>query len=577
MPIHNPDIADIFDALADYLEIEDENPFKIRAYRNAARLVRGLGPELADMIAAGESPTDLPGIGKDLAAKIAEILATGTTRALEELKQRIPAGVIDMLRIPGLGPKRASILYRELGVADPAALRAAAEAGRIRSIAGFGAKTEQAILQATAAAVATGKRVGIAQVGPRIETMLNELRRLPGVIRAEAAGSYRRCRETVGDVDLLVAAGAECPVMERFVEFAAAGQVLARGETKSSILLANGLQVDLRLVANSDFGAALQYFTGSKAHNVRIRHIGRRRGLKINEYGVFTLDARIAGETEESVYRALDLPWIPPELREDRGEIDAAAEGRLPGELIEAAHIQGELHAHTDATDGRDTLAAMAAAARKRGLRYLAVTDHSQTLRMVDGLDERRLMEQADEIDRLNEGMKGFTLLKGIEVEILEDGSLDFPDRVLQRLDLVIGSVHSRFQLSREQQTARILRAMDHRCFSILGHPSGRLIGERAPYAVDMAAVIRKAQERGCFLELNANPARLDLTDVHCQMAREAGVLVAIDTDAHSTAEFGQLRYGVNQARRGWLEKKDVLNTRPLATLKKLLKGTMGG
>lgn len=575
MPIRNTEIADIFDALSDYLEVEGENPFKIRAYRNAARLVRGLGPELADMIAAGESPTDLPGIGKDLAAKIAEILSTGTTRALEEARQRIPAGVIEMLRLPGLGPKRASVIYRDLGVDSLSELKAAAEAGRIRSLPGFGAKTEMSILQAASAAVERGKRVSIAQVGPRIEDMLSDLRRIPGVIRAEAAGSYRRRLETVGDVDLLVAAEPGSAVMEGFGAFAAAGQVLAQGDTKSSILLASGLQVDLRLVAESDFGAALQYFTGSKAHNVRIRHIGRRRGLKINEYGVFTLEARVAGDTEESVYRAIDLPWIPPELREDRGEVEAAAEGRLPS-LVELADIRGELHSHTAETDGRNPLAEMAEAARERGLQYLAITDHSQTLRMVDGLDERRLMAQADEVDRLNERLQGFTILKGIEVEILEDGSLDFPDSVLQRLDIVIGSVHSRFQLTREQQTARILRAMDHRCFSILGHPSGRLIGERAPYAVDMAAVIRKAQERGCFLELNANPARLDLSDIHCQMARDAGVLVAINTDAHSTAEFGQLRHGVNQARRGWLEKKDVLNTRPLAALRKLLKGTMG-
>jgi DNA polymerase (family X) len=576
MPIHNNDIADIFDALADYLEIEGENPFKIRAYRNASRTVRGLGPELADMIAAGESPTDLPGIGRDLAAKIVEILATGTTRALEEVKQRIPAGVIDLLRIPGLGPKRVSVLYRDLQVDSLAALKAAAETGRIRSLAGFGAKTEQGILQAAAAAVERGKRVSIAQVGPRVEEMLAGLRQVAGVFEATAAGSYRRCLETVGDVDLLVTAEPGSTVMERFVAFADAGQVLARGETKSSILLASGLQVDLRLVAPADFGAALQYFTGSKAHSVRIRHIGRQRGLKINEYGVFTLDARVAGESEESVYRAVDLPWIPPELREDRGEIDAAREGRLPV-LVELADIRGELHSHTSETDGRNSLAEMAAAARKRGLRYLAVTDHSQTLRMVGGLDERRLMAQADEIDRLNAGMQGFTLLKGIEVEILEDGSLDFPDSVLQRLDIVIGSVHSRFHVTREQQTARILRAMDHRWFTILGHPSGRLIGERDPYAVDMAAVIRKAKERGCFLELNANPARLDLTDIHCQMAKEAGVLVSINTDAHSTAEFDQLRHGVNQARRGWLEKRDVLNTRSLAALKKLLKPTMGG
>jgi DNA polymerase (family 10) len=575
MLIRNTDIAEIFETLADHLEIAGENPFKVRAYRNAGRTIRGLGPELREMIAAGESPTTLPGIGKELAAKIEEILTTGTTQALEAARQRVPAGVVEMLRIPGLGPRRVGALYRELGLDSLTALKAAAEAGRIRALAGFGTRTEQAILQAVDAAVERGRRVSIAQAGPLVEDMLAALRQVPGVIEAAVAGSFRRCRETVGDLDLLVAAEPGSAVMDRFVEFAAAGQVLARGETKSSILLPGGLQADLRLVERESFGAALQYFTGSQAHNVAVRHIGRRQGLKINEYGVFTLEGRVAGETEESVYRALGLAWIPPELREESGEIEAAREGLLPS-LVELGDIRGDLHSHTAETDGRDSLADMAVAARRRGLEYLAVTDHSQALRMVDGLDERRLMAQVDAIDRVNEGMKGFRLLKGIEVDILEDGSLDLPDSVLRRLDLVIGSVHSRFQLSLEQQTTRILRAMDHRYFSILGHPSGRLIGERDPYAVDLAAVVRQAAERGCFLELNANPARLDLTDLGCRMAKEAGVLVAIDTDAHSTAELGQLRHGVNQARRGWLEQTDVLNARPLGELLALLKRTMG-
>jgi DNA polymerase (family 10) len=391
-----------------------------------------------------------------------------------------------------------------------------------------------------------------------------------------AAGSFRRCRETVGDIDILVTAGAESPVMERFTNFEEARQVLARGETKSSLVLRSGLQVDLRRVAPESFGAALQYFTGSQAHNIAVRGLGRLRGLKINEYGVFEGEKKIAGGTEESVYRALGLAWIPPELREDRGEIEAAREGRLP-ELVEAADIQGELHSHTVATDGRNSLEEMALGAKRRGLKYLAVTDHSQYLKMVGGLDERRLQAQIEEIDRLNAKLKGIRLLKGIEVEILEDGSLDLPDSVLKQLDIVIGSIHNRFRLPVRQQTERILRAMDHRFFSILGHPSGRLINEREPYAIDMAAVIQKAGERGCFLELNASPQRLDLTDIYCQMAKEAGVLVAINTDAHSVEDFGQLIYGVGQARRGWLEKKDVLNARPLKELTRLLKRTMGG
>jgi DNA polymerase (family 10) len=575
MPIRNTDIAGIFDAIADCLEIEGDNPFKIRAYRNASRTIRGLGLELKETVAGGKELTGLPGIGKELAAKIVEILETGTTQALEKLKEKVPAGVIEMLKIPGLGPKRVSALYHELKIESLTALKEAAEAGRVQALPGFGVKTEQHIREALEALSQRPARVSIALARPSVEALSSYLQQVPGVLEVAEAGSFRRCAETVGDIDILVTAGGDSPVMERFTGFADVGQVLARGTTKSSIVLRSGLQVDLRLVAPESFGAALQYFTGSQAHNIAIRRIGRQRGLKINEYGVFNADGKVAGDTEESVYRALDLSWVPPELREDRGEIEAAREGRLP-ELVELADIKGELHSHTKATDGRNSLEEMALGARRCGLKYLAVTDHSQYLKMVDGLDERRLLAQLEVIDRLNATLKGIRLLKGIEVEILEDGGLDLPDRVLQQLDLVIGSVHSRFRLPAQQQTERIVRAMDHRFFSILGHPSGRLINERDPYEVDMAAVIQKAKERECFLELNANPQRLDLTETHCQMAKEAGVLVAINTDAHSVAEFGQLRYGIGQARRGWLEKKDVLNTLPLDELLKLVKRTMG-
>jgi DNA polymerase (family 10) len=576
MFIKNSDIADVFDRIAEYLEIEGDNPFKIRAYRNASRTIRGLGPELRDMLASGGELTELPGIGKELAAKIVEILETGTAQALEKLRQKVPAGVIEMLQIPNLGPKRVSALYHELKIESLPALKNAVEVGRVRALPGFGAKIEQHIREALDVLAQRPARVSIAAAGLQVERLAAYLRQVPGVAEVAAAGSFRRCRETVGDIDILVTAGEDSPVMERFTTFEEVRQVLARGETKSSLVLRSGLQVDLRRVAPESFGAALQYFTGSQAHNIAVRGLGRQAGLKINEYGVFEGEKRIAGDTEESVYRALNLAWIPPELREDRGEIEAAREGRLP-ELVEAADIQGELHSHTTATDGRNSLEEMALGAKRRGLKYLAVTDHSQYLKMAGGLDERRLLEQMEDIDRLNARLKGFRLLKGIEVEILEDGRLDLPDRILEQLDLVIGSIHSHFRLPMQQQTERILRAMDQRFFSILGHPSGRLINEREPYAVDMAAVIQKANERGCFLELNANPQRLDLTDTYCQMAKEAGVLVAINTDAHSVADFGQIGCGVGQARRGWLEKKDVLNARPLKELTRLLKRTMGG
>jgi DNA polymerase (family 10) len=575
MPIRNTDIADVFDTIADCLDIEGENAFKIRAYRSAARTVRGLGRELKDMLAAGEDPTALAGIGRELAAKIAEILETGTARALEHLKEKVPPGVIEMLRVPGLGPKRVGALFHDLGIQSLSELKAAAEDGRVRALPGFGARTEKQIIKAVDAMARRGSRVGIAAAAVLAERLAAQLKKTPGVVSLEAAGSFRRRKETVGDLDLLVAAGEGSGVMDVLVNMEEVDRVLARGSTTLSVVLRSGLRVDLRRVEEPSFGAALQHFTGSQAHNEALRGIGRRLGLKVNEYGVFDGERRIAGETEESVYRALGLPWIAPELREDRGEIEAARQNRLP-ELVTLSDLRGELHSHTTDTDGRDRLADMAMAARRRGLSYLAVTDHSRFLRMVDGLDERRLMAQMEEIDRMNAGLEGITMLKGIEVEILEDGRLDLPASVLKRLDLVIGSIHNRFQLSAQRQTERILRAMDQPCFTILGHPSGRLIGERDPYEADMEAVIRKAAERGCFLELNANPQRLDLDDIYCRMAKEAGVLVAVDSDAHGVEEFDQLVFGIGQARRGWLEKKDVLNTRPIAELRALLKRTMG-
>ena len=390
-----------------------------------------------------------------------------------------------------------------------------------------------------------------------------------------AAGSYRRSRETVGDLDILVTARKNSPVMKRFLEYDEVTRVLSGGATRSSVVLKAGLQVDLRLVAQSSFGAALQYFTGSKDHNIAVRRRGQQRGLRINEYGVFRFEKQVAGRTETSVYKTLDLPYIPPELRENRGEIEAAADNRLP-ELVELSDLKGDLHLHTFATDGRNSIAEMAQAAKKHGLKYIAVTEHSDRLKVAGGLDPPRLMQQIDEIDDLNDRLKGIRILKGLEVEILEDGSLDLPDKVLARLDLVVGTVHSYFNLPLEKQTGRILRAMDHRYFSILAHPTGRLIGEREPYQVDMTRIIHQARDRGCFLELNSNPRRLDLYDIDCRVAREEGVLVSINSDAHSINDFNYLAFGVGQARRGWLEKDDVLNTRSLAQVRKLLRQTMG-
>lgn len=575
MPIYNADIADIFDEIADYLEIEGENPFRVRAYHNAARTVRGLGPELKDLVAQGEDLTRFSGIGKELAAKIAEYVTTGAVKALKKLQDKIPAGVRQILKLPGLGPKRVRILYHDLNIESLAQLQQAAGDGRIRSLTGFGQKTEAQILKAIETHAETEKRYKIAEVRPYVESLLDYLKAIAGVNSVTAAGSYRRCRETVGDLDILVVAAKDSAVMDRFVAYDDVVDVLAKGATKSSVVLRCGLQVDLRIVAAESFGAALQYFSGSQAHNIAIRQIGHQHGLKINEYGVFKFEERVAGDTEAAVYQAIGLAWIPPELRENQGEIEAAQTGTLP-QLIEPADIKGDLHAHTDWSDGGNTLAEMVQAARNYGLKYLAITDHSDRLKIAGGLEPSRLLAQIDEIDRLNQEFSDITLLKGIEVEILADGKLDLSDDVLGRLDLVIGSVHSYFGLPLDKQTDRILRAMDHKFFSILAHPINRLINERTPIEVDMLKVIQKARERGCYLELNSNPRRLDLYDTYCRIAKDQGVLVAIDSDAHSVNSFNHLRYGLGQARRGWLEKDDVVNTRPLGELKNLLKRTMG-
>lgn len=574
MPVHNADIAALFEEIADRLEIQGANPFRIRAYRNAARTLGELPQEARALLEKGEDLTRLPGIGDDLAAKVSEIVTTGRCSLLERLRRELPPAVTELLQIPGLGPKRVKALYHDLEVQTVEQLARAARDGRIHALPGFGERTELNILQAVEAHVSQAHRFKLAVAAQYADALTAFLQAVPGVDRVIVAGSFRRMRETVGDLDILVTAAADSPVMQHFTAYDEVTDVLSVGRTRASVVLRSGLQVDLRVVAKESCGAALCYFTGSKAHSIAIRRVAQKLGLKLNEYGVFRGATRIAGEDEASVYRSLGLPWIPPELREDRGEIEAAREGRLP-KLVEFSDLRGDLHAHTRATDGHDSLREMARAANENGLEYLAITEHSRRLSVARGFDPLRLARQCDEIDRLNPELEGITLLKGIEVDILEDGSLDLPDGVLGRLDLVVGAVHSQFHLSRAKQTERILRAMDHPHFTLLAHPSGRLIAQREPYDVDMLRIIRHARQRGCFLELNAHPDRLDLLDSHCQMAKEEGVLVSINSDAHSRFDFANLKYGAGQARRGWLEKDDVLNTRPLAALRRLLRRTM--
>ena len=574
MPVHNADIAAVFEEIADLLEIQGENPFRIRAYRNAARQMEAMGVPAADMVAGGEDLTELPGIGDDLAAKIEEIVKTGKCKALEKLRAKLPPTITTLLKLPGLGPKRVKVLYDKLDIKTIAQLRAAARAGKIHDLPGFGEKTEATIREALEQHAEAARRFKLAIAAQYAEPLKKYLEQAPGVQQVVLAGSYRRFKETVGDIDILVTATAPGKAMDRFTAYDEVKDVLAKGATRATVMLKSGLQVDVRVVEQECFGAALQYFTGSKAHNIEIRRLAQERKLKISEYGVFRGEKRIAGDTEESVYRTVGLPWIAPELRENRGEIEAARAGKLP-RLVERADLRGDLHAHTKATDGHNTLREMAEAAKAFGLEYLAITEHSRRLTVARGLDPQRLRRQINEIDRLNEKLDGIALLKGIEVDILEDGALDLPDEVLSELDLVVGAVHSKFNLPRAKQTERILRAMDHPHFTILAHPSGRLLDARAPYDVDMLKIIRQARGRGCFLELNAHPERLDLLDVHCQMAKDEGVLVAVSTDAHGVQDFNNLIYGVGQARRGWLGKEDVLNTRPLKLLIPLLRRTM--
>ncbi|MCW5619842.1 MAG: DNA polymerase/3'-5' exonuclease PolX [Burkholderiales bacterium] len=567
----NTTIAAIFDEIADLLEIQGANPFRVRAYRNAASTIGDLGSDVRTFIQRGMPLTDIPGIGEDLAHKIREIIDTGGCEFLRRLEQEVPPGVARLLKVPGLGPKRVKTLWHELDISSVELLLRAAQAQRIRNLPGFGEKTEHKILEALQRISGEERRLELALATQYAEPLAAYLRALPAVQSVEIAGSYRRMRETVGDIDMVVIADDHAQVMDGLARYPGVREVAASGTTRATMLLDSGLQVDVRVVPHASSGAALVYFTGSKAHNIAIRRLGLERGLKINEYGVFRDEVQIAGETEESVYAALDLPWIPPELREDRGEIEAARAGRLP-ELITLADLRGDLHVRTTASDGQHGAEEMAHAARARGLEYLAITDRSQRLGGANGVDAARLARQSDEIDRLNARLSGFTLLKGIEVDILDDGSLDLPDAVLSRLDIVIAAVHSRFDLPRARQTRRILHALDNPHVHVLAHPLGQLIGERETYDVDMQKIMRKARQRGVALELSAHPGRLDLSDAHCRMAKDEGVLVAIDSDAHATFEFDMLRLGIGQARRGWLERDDVLNTRPLTQSRALLR-----
>lgn len=574
MPVQNSDISKIFNQLADLLEIKGDNPFRIRAYRMAARNIGSLSDDVCEMIKKGKDLTEISGIGKELAEKIEEIVKSGGLSQLEEIKKEVPEALIALLKIEGLGPKRTGALYEKLGIENLDELEKAAQAGKIKEIAGFGEKTEQNILREIkrgGGKKGEKERIKLAEAEGLAGPLIEYLKQIEGVKKIEIAGSYRRGRETVGDLDILVTHLKGADVMQRFVDYEDVERVLAKGQTKSSVVMKSNLQVDLRAVPEASYGAALHYFTGSKEHNIEIRKMGSEKGLKINEYGVFQDDRRIAGKTEKEVFEQVGLPYIEPELRENRGELEAAKNNKLP-QLIESEDIRGDLHVHTNETDGRSSLEEMAQAAAAKGYQYLAICDHSQRVSVAKGMDEKRLSEQIDRIERLNEKLDKIVLLKSAEVEILEDGSLDLPDRILQRLDLVVCAVHYKFRLSREKQTARILKGISNPYVTILSHPTGRLINRREPYELDMERLMKAARDTGCALELNAQPERLDLNDLYCKMAKENGVLIAISSDAHSTDELKMMKYGLKQARRGWLEADDVLNTKSLEQLLKWIK-----
>ena len=567
MPVQNAEIATMFDQAADLLEIKGDNPFRVRAYRRAARTIEGLPQSVGSMLAKEADLSELPGIGKDLAGKITGIVESGHFDLLDQLKKKLPGDLGAMAGLPGLGPKRIKLLYDKAKVRTLDDLRRAIKIGKLHGLHGFGPVIEKKLAAALEKPLAE-KRFKLAVAEAEAESLVAFLRDKGQVV---VAGSYRRRRDTVGDLDILVTSKQGPAVGDKLVGYDNVADVLAHGPTRTTVLLRSGIQVDLRAVPEESYGAALLYFTGSKAHNIALRGIANARKWKLNEYGLFSGKRRIAGASEEEVYRKLGLAYIPPEMREDRGEIALAQNRELP-RLISAGDMRGDLHVHSDWTDGTASIANMAAAAQACGYAYMALTDHSRRQTMSHGLDPVKVARQLREIDKINGTLKDFTILKGIEVDILKDGELDLPDATLAQLDVVIASVHSFFDLPREAQTQRMIRAMRNPHVSIVGHPSGRLIGEREPYDIDMDAITSTARDLDCYLEINAEPDRLDLNDIHAHMAKSKGVKIAISTDAHSVNAFQYMRFGVDQARRAWLTADDVVNTRQFGDLRKLLK-----
>jgi len=568
----NAEIADIFDRIADILDLLEDNPFRIRAYRNAARNIRELNEDIEDVAARGEL-TKIPGIGTDLAQKIREFLTTGTISAYDEPRKKVPEELIELLAIQGLGPKTIARLNRELGVKNLNDLERVLETKEILKLRGMGEKKVEDIKRGIELFKQSSARIPLGIALPLAEEIIEGIVKIPGTRGTIAAGSLRRMKETIGDIDILTLAEHREHVVKAFTKLPLVKEILAAGDTKGSVVLKNGIQVDLRVVEPDSYGAALQYFTGSKAHNIKLRTLAIEKGLKINEYGVFRGKEKIGGETEEEVYTVLGIPWIPPELREDRGEIEAALSGKLPV-LVQLEDIKGDLHVHSKWSDGNATIEEMVAKARELGYEYIAVTDHSPSSRIAKGLSIERLYEKKKEVESLNKKLKDIRILMGAEVDIKSDGSLDYPDDVLKTLDIVIASVHSGFKMDRGTMTRRIIKALQNPFVHILAHPTGRLIGEREPYEVDIEEVIEAAKRYGKAIELNSYYLRLDLNDINVRKAIGSGVKIVISTDSHLPDHMHMMRFGVATARRGWAEKKDVVNTMDFEELSKWLKET---
>jgi DNA polymerase (family 10) len=567
----NQEVAALFNEIADLLEIKGDNPFRIRAYRRAAMNIETLAKDVSNI--SKDELMNIPGIGKDLAGKIEEYVRSEKISSYEELKREVPESLGLLLSVPGLGPKTAKLLFDELNITNLEDLEHYAEQHELSRLPGIKAKTEENILKGLAMLKRGRERQPLGKVVPIADEIFEQLKHEAPVHNLTIAGSIRRWKDTIKDIDILATSRDPKAVMKVFVRLPQVKDVVMHGSTKSSVVVSDGLQVDLRVVEEESFGAALAYFTGSKSHNIRLREIAVRKGLKINEYGIFRErdNRRLGGEREEDVYRLLGLSYIPPELREDSGEIEASLDGRLP-KLVGTGDIKGDLHVHTKRSDGSHDFDELVEAARKSGYEYIAITDHSQGLGIAHGLSIERLLEEKKEIDALNKKLRGFRLIAGTEVDIRSNGEIDFPDEVLRRMEIVVASIHSGFKQSSEKITRRLITAIQNPYVTVIAHPSGRLIGERDPYDVDMDAVFQAARETGTALEINAYPLRLDLNDVYAKKAKDMGVPIVVSTDTHITNQFEYMRYGVAIARRGWLEKKDILNTFTYKDLMKKIK-----